>query len=193
VWDQAIPGQPFTSWSLFLICDPGWLVPDEAPKVRDLQARYEAFGQTTGPGHAAVWFEKVGPRQIRDDGKVLSWWRVPGSIDVERNVTYCRKFDLVPSEGPHIVVTTIHPDRWASGDSKIVLSFGSRSAQTIRDQLSKLNDQIAGKRLSQKQLDSAAWWDGWREVLETACKWLSKLKWSVDAKLVKVERAGICN
>jgi hypothetical protein len=90
-------------------------------------------------------------------------------------------------------VTTINPDRWKPGDSKIVLAFAGRSVQDIQSQLSKLNDQIAAQRLSQKELDSVAWWSTWTEIIETTCNWLSKVKWSVDAKVAKVERSGICS
>lgn len=179
---QTIPGKPFTSWSLFLVCDPAWLLPGQEAALRDLQVRYKAFGDTTGPRHAAVWFESV-----------VAGRQVTGSIDVNRNVEYCGKFQLVPSEGPHVVVTTVHPDQWKLGDSKIVLAFAGRSAQDIQDQLSKLNDQVAAQRLSQKELDSVAWWNSWAEIIETTCQWLSKVKWSVDAKLVKVDRSGVCS
>jgi|GEM_PF-2445780 hypothetical protein len=179
---QTIPGKPFTSWSLFLVCDPAWLLPGQETALRDLQVRYRAFGDTTGPSHAAVWFENV-----------VAGQQVTGSVDVGRNVEYCRKFQLVPSEGPHVVVTTIHPDQWKAGDSKIVLAFAGRSAQDMQGQLSKLNDQIAAQRLSQKELDSVAWWSTWTEIIETTCTWLSKVKWSVDAKVAKVERSGICS
>ena len=179
---QTIPDKPFTSWSLFLVCDPAWLLPGQEQALRDLQGRYRAFGETTGPLHAAVWFERVVEQR-----------QVPGSIDVNRNVEYCAKFQLVPSEGPHVVVTTIHPDQWKLGDSKIVLAFAGRSVQDIQGQLSRLNDQVAAKQLSQKKLDSVAWWNGWAEIIETTCSWLSKVKWSVDAKLFKVERSGVCS
>jgi hypothetical protein len=179
---QTIPGKPFTSWSLFLVCDPAWLLPGQEATLRDLQVRYRAFGDTTGPSHAAVWFESV-----------VAGRQVTGSADVGRNVEYCRKFQLVPSEGPHVVVTTIHPDQWKPGDSKILLAFAGRSAQDIQGQLSRLNDQIAAQQLSQKELDSVAWWSAWTEIIETTCTWLSKVKWSVDAKVAKVERSGICS
>jgi len=157
-------------------------LPGQEAALSDLQIRYRAFGETTGPSHAAVWFERVVEQR-----------QVPGSIDVSRNVQYCTKFQLVPSEGPHVVVTTIHPDQWKLGDSKIVLAFAGRSVQDIQGQLSKLNDQIAAKNLSQNKLDSAAWWSAWAEIMETTCNWLSKVKWSVDAKVVKIERSGVCS
>ena len=66
------------------------------------------------------------------------------------------------------------------------------SREEVKGQLSRLNDQIAAQRLSQKELDSVAWWNGWAEIIETTCQWLSKVKWSVDAKLVKGDRSGVC-
>src|SRR5712691_7252717 len=112
---QVIPDKPFTSWSLFLVCDPKWLIPGQEAALGDLSVRYKAFGDTTGPNHAAVWFEEAAviPELIGlEDGKAILRHRIPGSVDVSRNVYYCRIFGLVPSEGPHIVITTVHPDRW---------------------------------------------------------------------------------
>jgi hypothetical protein len=175
---ERIPGgpskeEPFRSWSLFLVCDPAWL--HDKAALQGLHLRYKAFGDTTGPTHAAVWFEKS-----------------DGALDIKRGIGYCRKFALVPSEGPHIVVTTIHPDSWQPNHSKVVLAFGGRSPGEIQAQLTKLNDQIAVERLSQEELNSARWWQGWVRAVEGTCRWFDKVKWSVDAKALKVERSGVC-
>jgi hypothetical protein len=190
---QQIPGAPFNSWSLLLVCDPAWLLPSLKSELVDLQVRYIAFGKTTGPAHAAVWFEPFIPSLIREDGKVLSWSIVPGSVDIEQNIEYCRRFNLIPSDGPHIVVTTIHPDRWQAGDPAVVLAFAGRAARDIQAQLSKLNDQIAAGRLSQEELNSVRWWTAWQQLIESACKWLKGVKWVVDVKVLKIEKSGVCS
>ena len=46
---QTIPGKPFTSWSLFLVCDPVWLWPGQEVALSNLQIRYRA-----------VWVRKAG-------------------------------------------------------------------------------------------------------------------------------------
>jgi hypothetical protein len=45
---QTIPGKPFTSWSLFLVCDPAWLLPGQEAALRDLQVRIEPSGIRLG-------------------------------------------------------------------------------------------------------------------------------------------------
>lgn len=190
---QPIPREPFNSWSLFLVSDPAWLLPSQESVFLDLKVRYIAFGKATGPTHAAVWFEPFVPSRIRDDGKVLSWKNIQGAVDIERNIEYCRRFNLTPSEGPHIVVTTIHPDDWHAGDPAVVLAFAGQSARVIQAQLSKLNDQIAAGRLSQEELNSVRWWTAWQQLIESACKWLKGVKWTVDAKAFKIEKSGVCS
>lgn len=146
-WNQQIPTEGYQSWSLFLVCDPGWLHPERAEPLLDLRRRYWFFGDTTGPTHAAVWFTKKAD---------------PDSpLDIERMRQYCDRFQLVRSEGPHIVVTTVHPDRWAPADSRIVLAFNGLPARDIQEKLSKLNDKIALGKLSQEELDSERWWAVW--------------------------------
>ena len=175
---QRIPTAGYQSWSLFLVCDPGWHHPDQADALRDLRRRYGLFGETTGPTHAAVWFT------TQED---------PNSpLDIERMSAYCEKFGLIPSEGPHIVVTTVHPDRWTATDPKLVLTFQGRSASEIQAKLSQLNDQIALRKLSQEALDSEPWWRAWVAVLDPVCSWLDKFKWGIDVKIFQIEREGVC-
>jgi hypothetical protein len=177
-FNQDIPAEGFKSWSLFLVCDPAWFHPEQRDALKDLQVRYWYFGDTTGPEHAAVWFtEKADPTS---------------ALDIPRMVLYCRRFDLDPSKGPHIVVTTIHPDRWTPTDSRIVLAFNRRSANEIQEMLSILNKQIVHGRLSQQELDSERWWLTWAGVLESACRWLGKVEWGIDVKALSIKREGVC-
>jgi hypothetical protein len=178
LWNQEIPTAGYRSWSLFLVCDPAWLHPERAEALLDLRRRYGYFGDTTGPAHAAVWFTTTAD---------------PDSpLDVERMRQYCDRFTLVGSEGPHIVVTTVHPDRWTPGDSRIVLAFGELPARDIQERLSKLNDRITLGGLWREELDSERWWAVWVRVLESACDWLDKVKWGINAKVLRIEREGVC-
>jgi hypothetical protein len=176
-FNQGIPEQGFKSWSLFLVCDPAWLHPEKQAALLDLRLRYWFFGDTTGPGHAAVWFTK----QADPDS----------ALDTDRMRKYCEAFQLVPSQGPHIVVTTIHPDRWAAGESRVVLALQG-SATDAQRKLTKLNDLITQEKLSQQQMDSELWWAGLLRAIEAACQWLDKLEWGVEVKAVQLKRTGVC-
>jgi len=182
----AIPDAPYRSWSLFLVCNPEWLTTSKGKDLQDLFERFEAFAETTGEDHAAVWF-------FRQDRKKAD------DLDTARMTKYCGHFGLVPSQGPHIVVTTVHPDTWKAsapgraGDARIVVGFGGKSAKQIQVALTKLDDQVAAHRLSEVELASQQYWLSWVDVFEKTCAWLDKVKISVDAKVVKVERTGICS
>jgi hypothetical protein len=189
-----IPDSPFTSWSLFLMCNPEWLLKKQEPILRSVFEAYLAFALTTGRRHAAVWFVKPKPA---GNGPP---WANPENIDVERSVYYCQRFKLDPSEGPHIVVTTTHPDRWApgtpspgaNGDSFVLLALGGSEPDDIVRLLKKLNDQVLVEKLSQRELDSAQYWQSWVRVLESACRFFDKVKFTVRAKIVDVEKTGLC-
>lgn len=176
-FNQGIPEQGFKSWSLFLVCDPAWLHPEKQTALLDLRQRYWFFGDTTGSGHAAVWFT----REVDPDSE----------LDTDRMRKYCERFQLVPSAGPHIVVTTIPPDRWAAGDSKVQLALKGSAADAQR-KLTKLNDLIAQEKLSQQQMDSELWWAGLLRGLESACQWLDKVEWAVDVRALSIKRTGVC-
>lgn len=190
-----IPDKPFTSWSLFLMCNPEWLLKKQETTLQRVFEAYLAFAITTGPRHAAVWFIKPKPA-----GKSAAWAN-PENIDVDRSVYYCQRFRLAGSEGPHIVVSTTHPDRWTpgppsgttTGDASVVLALGGSEPDAIIQLLKKLNDQVVSEKLFQAALDSVQYWQSWARVLETACRFLDKVKFTVSAKIVNIERTGVCN
>jgi len=176
-FNRQIPEQGFKSWSLFLVCDPAWLHPEKQKALLDLRLRYWLFGDTTGPGHAAVWFTKEAD---------------PDSpLDTDRMRKYCEAFQLVPSEGPHIVVTTVHPDRGAATESKLVLALKG-SAEDAQRKLTKLNDLIGQQKLSQQEMDSEPWWAGWVRGLDSVCQWLDKVEWDIQVKVLNIKRKGVC-
>src|SRR5581483_7912645 len=53
---QPIPKE-FKTWSLFLVCNPGWLGDDAAAKLRMtvLHSAFLGFGRSLGTKNAAVW------------------------------------------------------------------------------------------------------------------------------------------
>ena len=52
--DGSIPDQPFTTWSLFLMCNPAWLLDKQTSTLRDVFWAYLAFARTSGSRHAAA-------------------------------------------------------------------------------------------------------------------------------------------
>jgi hypothetical protein len=176
----AIPRQ-FTSgikvrtWSLFLVCNPVWLQKQKSADLRSLYSLYQAFGKTTGDQHAAVWFVS------RDQ-----------NLDNVRETRYCERFELAPSEGPHIVVTTVHPDDWKPGDSRVQISLGNRTAVEAAKLINVMNDQILGNKLSQQGLDKREYWLTWGRVASGVCTYLGKVTFKVDAKAAGVEIKGLC-
>jgi len=98
---EPIPREGYASWSLFLICNPAWLLQENQAKLQDLYRQFRAFGRAIGPKHLAVWF----------------WERSPGGatpalgeyVDVDRSSQYCDSLRLLPSQSPHVVVMTTYP------------------------------------------------------------------------------------
>lgn len=194
----AIPEQGFTSWSLFLPCNPTWVQDKQAAVLRGVFDAYVSLGRTTGARHAGVWF--VTGHQPAGPARTV-FAQDAANLDVERSVAYCQRFKLVPSEGPHVVVLTTHPDKWTgpsdgstpAGDPMVTLALGDTDSRDISRLFEKLTDQIHAERLSQKPLTSSQYWLSWVRVLETGCKLFDKAKFTVTAKFVQVEKTGICS
>ncbi len=70
---------PFTSWSLFLVCNLEWLLEKRESDLREVFEAYREFGRTSGSHHAAVWFVKS---KSMDQAN-------PKNLDIERSVNYC--------------------------------------------------------------------------------------------------------
>ncbi len=93
----AIP-KNHSTWSLFLVCNPAWILQNGDQGIAELFKQYKAFGDAIGPNNLAIWF-----------------WKKPGTptadnTDVSRSSTYCERYKLLPSESPHVLVTTSYPD-----------------------------------------------------------------------------------
>jgi hypothetical protein len=176
-------GAVFTSWSLFLPCNPLWLAAERKEELARLQSAYRNFAIVSGVRHAAVWFTRPASEEL----------------DVERAARYCEKFGLLPSGGPYVAVTTVHPDRWqkasAEGqadDPLLVLSFAGVRAADSAVLLTQLNDQLQQKQLSAQALNHRRFYLAWVNALGGVCSYLRDLKVSVSIKVVSLEKASVC-
>jgi hypothetical protein len=76
----------YKSWSLFLICNPAWIVENGDKGIEELFHRYKAFGESIGPNNLAIWFWKKPAVTPTSD-----------NTDISRSEVYCEKYKLPPS------------------------------------------------------------------------------------------------
>ena len=142
---EQIPSD-YESWSLFLICNPAWIVQSRDEGIGTLFEQYKAFGDAIGPRNLAIWF-----------------WREPASepsaelTDVSRSSEYCQRFKLLPSKSPYVLVTTQHPDAEEVGDYFFV-SLNGLDPEDSAELLAKLTDQLLVTGLDQAGLDASTRW-----------------------------------
>lgn len=176
----------YETWSLFLICNPEWLVTEREDELRALYERFLAFGWAIGADNLAVWFWKQPPEQWNPEDPFSA------NIDVERSTAYCRAFGLLPSEAPHVLVTTQHPDR--SPEDRLTVSLKGLSSPNIATLLAKLADQLVVLGLNQGDLESERYWIGWQnaveDVLHSAFGWIDRVSAKIDTRFLTVEVEG---
>ena len=142
---EQIPSD-YESWSLFLICNPAWIVQSRDEGIGTLFDQYKAFGDAIGPRNLAIWF-----------------WREPAPepsaelTDVSRSSEYCQRFKLLPSKSPYVLVTTQHPDAEEVGDYFFV-SLNGLDPEDSAELLAKLTDQLLVTGLDQAGLDASTRW-----------------------------------
>ena len=156
---QAIPKGEYKTWSLFLICNPRWMADDKAQDLTQLNKAFQAFGNTIGHDNLAVWFWK---HQYQAATTTLD------DVDLERSSKFCAAYNLAPSKGPYIVVTSTYPDD-SHGLGKLPpnsawFQLGSMKPAEISDLLAALADKlVANKPLGQG--------DGAQPATETVASW----------------------
>ena len=180
---EAIP-ENYKSWSLFLLCNPGWSLDSEANDIEQLYSDFEAFSRSIGRENVAVWFTTE-PVSL-DKGAIPS-----AGYDFERAAELCSLYHLPPSKGPYIIVTTVYPDRIAPLQEFFKVSLHNLDARSIRRLLDLLIDQIVAERLDQIQIDSEHYWRQWeriwRGMLTQFIGSVDKLTVAFDVKFFKVE------
>ena len=174
--NQEIP-RDFDSWSLFLVCNNQWFLESKAQDLEDLRAQFLAFGKAIGARNVATWF-------LESDT----------NLDVNRNVAYCGKYGLAPSESPYVVVTTKYPGLSDPIGDRAVLKLNGLSADEITTLLGKLGDKIVLGGLQQETMDSERYWttfkDGFIDVARSIGGWIKSVKLTIDTKVLKLEVEG---
>ena len=180
---EISPG--FDSWSLFLVCNPAWLVENGDPGIKELFWRYRAFGDAIGPKNLAIWFWKSRGKPTADN------------TDVSRSSEYCKKYKLLPSDAPYVLVTTHHPDEPNPSDH-FVMRLNGLNAHDSASALATLTDQIVLTGLNQSELD---WSTRWLRLLAattsaikaTGC-YFNKVSFSFKTSvfIAEVEHSAAC-
>jgi hypothetical protein len=172
-----IPKEGYSSWSLFLICNPAWMTTNGDKGIIELFKDYKAFGAAIGPKNLAIWF-----------------WTKPAMTpsadltDVSRSSGYCQKYKLLPSDSPHVLVTTSYPDDPNPGD-RFVISLNGLDGQASALALTKLTDQLLVTGLNQSELDAS---DKWRRVFNATGAALSAVGCYFD-KISFSFKTGVLN
>ena len=195
--DAQIP-ENYDSYSLFLLCNPEWLLNESLATVDQLKKQFEIYGRTLGRKHAAVWFWRQNsffPTQASE--KSPEYYKQSGTVDVtrlsnlSRSSEFCQKFHLPPSEGPYIVAITVHPDKIDESSNRVVISLKGLGSTEIASVLAIITDQILITKLSQDEIGSKVYWLSWRSVLsETIHRvkaWVKSVTFSIHAKAFDLE------
>lgn len=82
---EPIPREAYKTWSIFLVTNQQWLIPENARELQQLYERSQAFGRVIGRDHLAVWFWK-------EDAPLQSP-ALAENVDVERASRIVRSSD----------------------------------------------------------------------------------------------------
>ncbi len=139
-----IPRDSYKTWSLFLVCNPDWVAPENSAGLLNLYRRFTSFGDAIGRDNLAVWFWK--------HRLPVSDPRLAENVDIARSAEFCRALGIAPSRGPYLVVTTAYPDVAAFPKERAIFQLGELQYADLAKLLNKLTDQL----LLQGQVDAAA-------------------------------------
>ena len=185
--EQDIP-TGYNSWSVFLVCNPGWLLDNNHSKLIDLYREFVAFGTVIGPKNAAIWFSKANGKAADSANNAESFAE---HYDASRAAQFCEKYHVLPSRSPYIIVTTERPNLKDSLGDYYKMSLGGADAETTLHLLQSLADQIVSENLDQEDLDSETYWRKWeqigRDFLSNSGNVLNRLSISIDTHFFKIE------
>lgn len=166
----------YKTWSIFLICSPGWLLRNKDEGVRKLYREFQIFGAAIGSKDDAVWFSKHSGDPAIDN------------IDLNRNHQYCHKYGLVPSTTPAVLVTTDYPGDRGLGERYVVRLNGLDASESA-SALDQISDQLSKASLNQADLDREAFWGKvWKastDAMGAVGCYLNKVSIEIDAGILK--------
>jgi len=142
----------FTSWSLFLICDPAWLQPESKADIVALYNAYLSLVTAADERHAPLWaFSSATP------------WRAT-EINALQTKPYCDSLGVTPRQGPFLVITVHPPETISPPDAKILLAFGGQRATAIARSLMTLVDHATDGGHFDALVGSDEWWRRWESL-----------------------------
>lgn len=190
--DQPIP-EEYKSWSLFLVCNPSWVVPEGESNLESLYNQFQAFGRALGPEHVAVWFWSR--EWSWDDQEELHT-----AVDVVRSSAFCSFLDLPLADSPYVVVTTeypgegrvsSYPESFQKPKNFYVLALNGVQASEATEVLTRLADQILAERLTEINSGSEEYWRRWQQIFETLQSGLvdfsKRIRVTLDTQFFTVE------
>lgn len=191
--DGPIP-KNYETWSVFLICSPTWLLPEQENQLLSLYEDFEIFGNFIGDDHLAVWFSTTS--QITPEG-------LAATLDYQRNFEFCSKFDLEANDTPHVLVTNSY-DVLVSAveevDSAVlteddvkrvdVVSFHGLPPRKVHDAFNLLTNIVREQRSVLVVSDEGSFWRAFQSFVEATANAVLALSddisVTVDMKFVKV-------
>jgi hypothetical protein len=172
----------YKSWSLFLICNPSWIVDKGDQGIADLFKAYKAFGEAIGDKNLAVWF-------LKKDNQPPT----VANADISRMSSYCQEYGLVPSKTPQVVATTRYPDDAAGSYDYVVVNLGTNASESALS-LTALTDQLLRTGLNQANLNDNERWTRFisagEAAFNTAGCLLNRMSLSINVGVAKVELAS---
>jgi hypothetical protein len=142
----------FTSWSLFLICDPAWLRSESKADILALYNAYLSLVTAADESHAPLWaFSSATP------------WRAT-EIDPLQTKPYCDSLAVIPRQGPFLVITVHPPETISPPDAKVLVAFGGQRAAAITRSLMTLVDQATDGGPFDARVGSREWWRRWEHL-----------------------------
>jgi hypothetical protein len=173
--------QGYDTWSLFLICNPAWVLENGDEGVAELFRAYKVFGDVIGPDNLAIWFWKT-----------PAWEPTVENSDLSRMGEYCVKYGLEPGDTPQVVATTVYPDLEGDLGDRVVANLNG-SAENSAKALTDLADQLLSNGLDQVDLDDN---ERWRRIGSAALSALSSVSCyfnevtiSIKTKILNLELA----
>jgi hypothetical protein len=183
VVESLLPDQPvpsgYVTQSIFLICNPEWILKEKEEDLNSLHAYFIAFGRAIGEHNAAVWFWRNQPDL--EDG-------LADDVDVERSAALCAELQLKPSESPHLVVTS----KWDK--DHLTLALGGLDADSIKTVLTRLSNSLVAGGIDAADVQSEVYWQTWRtataDLLRNLGRIARPLKVTINTLFFVVEFDG---